>query len=570
MTRRNDSNQRAGRSYSNRASFIAYLGYVLAALCLIIMLSPVPLMAGGGPDSPDSYTIGRYYAQDWSLTSTNSATFVDKLTLTFTPPATAYYLIKASAVLESSTVNSETEARLLDKDGTTVLGMSDFKGTATGSCESMDAHRVEQLTGGVSVTFKVQYRMITTLAELRDTTITAIELTSSNTVEANSEQTNNTTSPVTACTLSFTPPAQADYLIIATADISNSNPTKLSAADLYYGGATSWGANAYSPKIANDYGNFFSIRKVNLTAASQTLALRFWSLDGGNTAAVRNARISAVKVSDLGTVQYAEQTLNTQADNTTTAPSAAATVGPLSFGLGHYWIMMNGFMQENSTSSFVENMEVLAGTTFDTHKYQPDDVRAWQTVGHDDFWHVSAGSHTYDQKFASSTADIRASITNARVWIAKMDTLESYSASSHASAANSFSGSGTTVYMWAHGQDSSTYAVGYYDADGTLQATDGSLSASASGQVASQYVLNSHPSAAAGTWHAALFDTTIGSPPSTWSSVSSADGYIVSDSFTVLADAIPEFPTVVAGLAVAGICAGIYMYMKRRSAPAGA
>ena len=108
-----------------------------------------------------------------------------------------------------------------------------------------------------------------------------------------------------------------------------------------------------------------------------------------------------------------------------------------------------------------------------------------------------------------------------------------------------------------------TYSVGFYDADGTKAGSDVS-SALTGTSLSAQYALNTDIERTAGTWHAVVFDTAYGSPPATYAAASGAAGYITEDALEVDASAIPEFSTVLAAIGVAGLCFGIYYWMRRR------
>jgi len=118
-------------------------------------------------------------------------------------------------------------------------------------------------------------------------------------------------------------------------------------------------------------------------------------------------------------------------------------------------------------------------------------------------------------------------------------------------------------YIASHG-----YHVGYYDHDGTWKAQSESVTSGSGGTLSSQYLLTTDPAATAGLWHAVVFDDDLGSPPLTYAECASAAGYMVEDAFEVAPSAIPEFPTVIAGITVAGLCFVIYYWMrKKRLAP---
>ena len=117
----------------------------------------------------------------------------------------------------------------------------------------------------------------------------------------------------------------------------------------------------------------------------------------------------------------------------------------------------------------------------------------------------------------------------------------------------------TVVYMY--GDDfvkSSDYNVGYYDNRDLLIASDDLIAVGGNQLLASQYDLTTIADAQAGTWHASAYlDPAV--PPGTWDG-----GGDASTAFQVLASAIPEFPTVIAAIGVAGLCFVIYWWMRKR------
>lgn len=129
-----------------------------------------------------------------------------------------------------------------------------------------------------------------------------------------------------------------------------------------------------------------------------------------------------------------------------------------------------------------------------------------------------------------------------------------------------------TVYVYGSSFSSSynSYHVAYYDANSfpnpNLKA-DNAVSSDASGNLSDWYSLDTDPNAIAGTWRAVVFDTAIGSPPSTYAA--GAGGAIVDIPFEVLNGAIPEFPAVIASILVAGLCFITYWQLRKKSAPAG-
>ena len=104
--------------------------------------------------------------------------------------------------------------------------------------------------------------------------------------------------------------------------------------------------------------------------------------------------------------------------------------------------------------------------------------------------------------------------------------------------------------------------VAYYDDDGNKVLSDG-ISSDPNGVVDSQLRFPSHPTAAPGTWNAVIYADSVASPPETYYGADDPDS-IRKVAFTVTGAAIPEFPTILASIVVAGLCFGIYWWMRRR------
>jgi hypothetical protein len=124
-----------------------------------------------------------------------------------------------------------------------------------------------------------------------------------------------------------------------------------------------------------------------------------------------------------------------------------------------------------------------------------------------------------------------------------------------------------TVYMYGTGFSSGTHKIIYWDGDGTKRT--GEITSPVDGILKSQWTFTAD-NATAGNWHATVYKS--GANPSSYSAT---DPDIVTDdksysggyAFDVEESAIPEFPTVLAILVSFGLCAGIYLWMRRKVAP---
>ena len=157
---------------------------------------------------------------------------------------------------------------------------------------------------------------------------------------------------------------------------------------------------------------------------------------------------------------------------------------------------------------------------------------------------------------------------------------DSYRDQGRATGEETFTGPYGTVYMKGTGflDLTNTYDISYYDGGGTKIATDAGIAlvneSGGRGDLGNTgnpyeptYTFISNPSAQPGTWNAVVqpsgatsFDTdytTVSANPDTYD-------LIADDTFTVQQDVIPEFPTVMAAIGVAGLCFGIYFWMRKR------
>jgi hypothetical protein len=171
------------------------------------------------------------------------------------------------------------------------------------------------------------------------------------------------------------------------------------------------------------------------------------------------------------------------------------------------------------------------------------------------------------QTFATAThngATLRVYYDNIKLW-------GSYSNSGRTTISNTFSTLGNSVYMYGENFDTTgTYKIAYYDggtlhdgADGTKLETD-TFTDDADGILDQALIAPSdYPDASYGTWHAVVYKTT-GTMPTSYDLVSTDDAaYTVTDTFTVNAPAIPEFPAPIAAVTVVGTCFGIYYWMRK-------
>ncbi|GEM_PF-3445826 len=519
-------------------------GWVVV-LAVVSVLLVVPGERAKAINAGESYTIERYFIEDDATTSTSSTSYSDKATLTITPPTTKYYLVMATGFVTSTTTSNYIGVTL-QIDGTNYADQQ-FTPRTAGSYVTLAAHKVIQLSSGSSHTIKIRYKSESngTTVSIKDTHLCALEVSHYHTAELAAPASTTSTSFQDAVTLTFAAEA-ADYLIIATGDISNSSTSQSTEAQVTQDGAAT-SLMRQELQVSSEYETYGMIRKVTLTAASHTFKIQYRTT--GSTGYIDDARITAVKTSDFSDVQYGETEGESNTTSTTYQDKNTLTFTPAA--QGHYLVVSSALIKNSTGARYVYGNYVLDGSALAEQSYYSKDGTDYVPMFHLERDELTKASHTLKIQYKIGTTGT-AYIKNARSVAIRFDSMESYTTSGHTAVSNSYSGSGARAYIWVNGisPSSANYVVSYYDGNGNKVATDSSQTTNSMGQLVSEYLFSTNISAAPGTWHAAVFEGA--STPSAWADVSSASGYVTSDTFEVSASSIPEFPERTA-LVVAGL-----------------
>ena len=146
-------------------------------------------------------------------------------------------------------------------------------------------------------------------------------------------------------------------------------------------------------------------------------------------------------------------------------------------------------------------------------------------------------------------------------------TWESYSNAGHTTTSDVFTEPNSTVYMYGTGfTKDAFYKIVYWDGAGYKRVSEVQQAITGAGKLESQHTFG--PSDVPGNWHVTVYSPETYDP----ASYDAGDANIVADdttytggyAFHVAGSAIPEFATVLAAIAVAGLCFGIYYWMRRR------
>ncbi len=537
-----------------------------------VLLLPQSQTQAGTPD--DSYTIERYYNEYTSQQQTDSTTFVDAVTVTFTPPTSKDYLVIVSALTNNDSTAYSTVVQLVE-DTTSYSETYHKPVDASLNWRSFGAHKVFSLTGSTPYTFKIQYRTelgdSTATAYIQRAAITVVEVSNYYNGEQETEIGTTSTTYVDAgtATITFTPPTQADYLILLTANVITSTSGKSTFVQWTIDGTP----DSEFQQPGTTYMSWGAMEQENLTAVSHTITIQYHS-ESPATAYIKSVRVTAVLLSDLGVKEYAESETESFTSSITYVDKTTLAFTPST--RGDYMVIVSGLgRQENKSYAFFASKDE-DGTSHGEYIFVPGSEQHYRSFMIMSKTNFSAAPHTIKIQWRTNNpaANSEAFIKTANAIAIKIDAAESYNDSAHTTVDDNFTTGENTAYTWAHGlrpSGDTTYRVAYYDGDvtggGQKVATDLSPTLTAYGNLSSQYLLTTDLGATAGTWHAVVFDEEFipaEGAPTDYNQAAITAGYVVEDSFTVTDAAIPEFPTVIAGIVVAGMCFGIYYWMRKR------
>ena len=163
---------------------------------------------------------------------------------------------------------------------------------------------------------------------------------------ADSESSTTSTSYQTKATLSFTPDASDDWVILGFAEYKGSSASYSTLVRMQVDGADQ-AIVTVEPKDTTDYKSFAAAKVSTLSAAAHTVTLAYSSENAAATAYIRNARIVAVRKSALLVASGASDT--TTALTTTLTNYASAAFTPAS--VGDYLLIATAEISANTAYS---------------------------------------------------------------------------------------------------------------------------------------------------------------------------------------------------------------------------
>jgi hypothetical protein len=247
------------------------------------------------------------YQESLTLSQTISTTYQDKVSISFTPQVTADFVIIATAEVQGSSTSYQAKAQLTV--GSTTYQELAYRVKDTTDWYPFDGLKRLTLNGGTNYEVKIQFctNNAAGTASIRNARLLILSLRSEY-AESEGLSTTTSTSLQDKATLTFTPPSNGDYLVIATANYRGSATNRDVFIQLIQDDTivhTDNSGRAGSGTTANYY-NFGIMRKVTLDASQHSFKIQYCSSGTPGIAGINYAHIAVINLSQVDSNAYAE------------------------------------------------------------------------------------------------------------------------------------------------------------------------------------------------------------------------------------------------------------------------
>ena len=255
----------------------------------------------------------------------------------------------------------------------------------------------------VSQSFKLQYSTETSgTVGIDEMCIVAIESHADDEyIETDAETTTSSDGYTDAQTLTFTPSTTGDYLIIAYGELANLTLTNYTQVRLDVNGTASHTASALATSDISNYIPWMAVKKVNLTAVSQTIKIQYGLSSPSGVARIRRRRILAIRLDTL-TANSSDYTSTRATTTSTTAVDAASTTFTAA-GSVDYFAIGNVFLDHSAATSSSNAQLSMDGAAVARHFREHGNTTQESSYAAINYTTPSSGSRTHKtQVYAES------------------------------------------------------------------------------------------------------------------------------------------------------------------------
>ncbi len=247
------------------------------------------------------------YQESLEESTTTSTTYQNKVLISFTPQVTADFVIIAAAEVQGSSTSYQAKA-CLAVDSTTYQEVA-YRVKDPTDWYPFNGLKRLTLNGGANYLIEIQFCTNNAggTARIRNARLLIISLQSEYT-ESEELSTTTSTSWQDKATLTFTPPSDGDYLIIATANYRGSSTSRDVYIQLVQDGTMIHAAASGRPGSGTtaNYYTFGVMRKVTLDVSQHDFKIQYCTSDSAGVAGMTYAHIVAIRLDQFGNNYYAE------------------------------------------------------------------------------------------------------------------------------------------------------------------------------------------------------------------------------------------------------------------------
>jgi hypothetical protein len=247
------------------------------------------------------------YQESLATSSTTSVAYQDKVSISFTPQVTADFVIIATAEVQGSSTSYQAKARLT-VNSTTHQELA-YRVKDTTDWYPFSGLKRLTLNGGTNYEIKIQFSTNNAAgtARIRNAGLIILSLQSEY-AESEALSTTSNTNWEDKTTLTFTPPSNGDYLVIATANYRGSSTSYNVYIRLVQDG-TIIDADASGRPGSGTTANYYTLgvmRKVTLDTSQHNFKIQYCSSSSSGIAGINYAHIVAIKLDQIDNNTYAE------------------------------------------------------------------------------------------------------------------------------------------------------------------------------------------------------------------------------------------------------------------------
>jgi hypothetical protein len=360
------------------------------------------------------------YQESLDVSSTTNTTYQDKVSISFTPQITADFIIIATAEVRGSSTSYQAKSQL-SVNSTTFQELFYRVKDLTDWYPFCGLKRLT-LNEGTKYVAKIQFctNNAAGTASIRNARLLIFSLQSEY-AESEGLSTTDSTEWQDKTTLTFTPPSNEDYLIIATANYRGSSTSRDTKIRLIQDNTTVHTENLGRPGAGTtaNYYTFAVMRKVTLDATLHNFKIQYCSSGSPGIAGINYAHIVAVKLSLFDSNYYAE-------DEVESIPAASNTwydkvVNNYTVDDGDYLIMGSISYKSGSTANSVGLDFQTESTSRQSPLVEHRDSTTYESAFFMTKQSLTAGSKT--DKIAWMGESTNARVKNARLISCKLPTL---------------------------------------------------------------------------------------------------------------------------------------------------